>query len=60
MLLLFARLHRRRASLEAKAVCLADDGIAADSAKLVRDLAGGRALCPHRLEALDPLFSPRH
>ena len=39
---------------------LADHGVAADAAQLVGDLAGGRALGPHRLQALDPLFSPGH
>jgi hypothetical protein len=43
-----------------EAVRLADYGIAADPAQLVGDLAGGRAFRPHRLQAIDPFFSPGH
>jgi hypothetical protein len=60
LVLFLAGLDRRRALLEPEAVRLADHGIAADSAKLVRDLAGGGAIVPHLLQALDALFSPRH
>ena len=58
--LLLARLHRRGALLEAQAVRLADHGVAADPAELVGDLAGGGAIVPHLLQALDALFSPGH
>jgi len=56
----FARLHRRGALFEAEAVRLADHRVAADSAKLVGDLAGGGAVVPHLLQALDTLFGPGH
>ena len=59
-LLLLARLDRGGAGLEPEAVRLADHRIAADSAKLVGDLAGGRAVVPHLLQALDAFFSPGH
>src|SRR6185437_1996982 len=58
--LLVARFHRRRALLEAETMGLADDGIAADPAELVGDLARGRAFVPHLLQALDPVFGPGH
>jgi ABC-2 type transport system permease protein len=41
-------------------VGLADDGIAADPAELVGDLARSRPLLPHLLQALDALVSPGH
>src|SRR5438067_33105 len=59
-LLLLARLDRRGALLEPKAVRLADHRVAADSAELVGDLAGCRAIVPHLLQALDALFGPGH
>jgi hypothetical protein len=46
--------------LESQAVSLADDRVAADSAKLVSDLAGGGTFGPHRLQALDALVGPGH
>src|SRR6185295_6279523 len=48
------------ALLEAQAVRLADHRVPADSAKLVGDLAGGGAIVPHLLQALDALFGPGH
>jgi hypothetical protein len=60
MLLLLARLDRRRTLLEAETVRLADHGVAADSAELVGDLACSRAVVPHLLQALDALFGPGH
>ena len=58
--LFLAGLHRGGALLEAEAVRLADNGIAADAAELVGDLAGGGAIVPHLLQALDALVGPRH
>src|SRR5262245_11181195 len=55
-LLLLARLDRRGALLEPKAVRLADHRVAADAAEFVGDLAGGGAFVPHLLQALDALF----
>ena len=52
------RLYRRRARLQAKAMRLADHGIAADTAQFVRDLAGGQAFFPHCLELVDTLVGP--
>jgi hypothetical protein len=56
----FIGLHRRRARFEAKAVRLADHGIAAYAAQLVGDLAGGQALFPHGFQAIDPFVGPGH
>jgi hypothetical protein len=39
---------------------LADYGIAADTAKLFGDLAGGCSAFPHLCELLDPFVSPTH
>ena len=58
--LLLARLDRRGALLEPETVRLADHRVAADSAQFVGDLAGGGAIVPHLLQALDALFGPRH
>ena len=58
--LLFARLHRRRALLEAETMGLSDHCVATNSAKLVGDLARGRAIVPHLFQALDALFGPGH
>src|SRR4051795_12756857 len=60
LFLLFARLHRRWALLETETMRLADHRVSADSAQFVGDLARGRAIVPHLLQALDALFGPRH
>src|SRR5205085_6170470 len=58
--LFLTRFHGRGPLLEAESVSLADDGVAADSAKLVGDLARGRSVGPHLFKALDALIRPRH
>ncbi len=58
--LLLARFDRRRPLLEPEAVSLADHRVAGNAAELVGDLAGGGAIVPHLLQALDALFGPRH
>ncbi len=60
LLLLLARLDRGRTRFEPEAMRLADHRIAADPAELLGDLAGGRPIGPHRLEALDALVGPAH
>ncbi len=57
---LVVRLHRGRARLKPQAMRFADDGIAADTAKLFGDLAGGRTTFPHFRQLFDALFGPAH
>lgn len=57
---LLARLDRRWAGFQAKAMRLANHGVAADTAQFFGDLAGGRAAFPHLRQFLDPLFGPAH
>jgi hypothetical protein len=39
---------------------LANDGIAADPAKIFGDLACGHAFFPHRFQSVDAFIGPRH
>src|SRR5439155_13273811 len=48
------RFNGRWPRLKTEPMCLADHGIAAHSAQLVRDLARGHAFAPQRLQLFDP------
>lgn len=59
-LLRFVRLHRRWPRFQIETMCLADNGIAADSAQVFGDLAGGQAFFPHRFQPVDAFVGPGH
>ena len=59
-LLFLVGFYRGRTGFEPQPVRLADNRVAAHSAKFLGDLAGGAAAFPHLFERCDALVSPAH
>ena len=55
-----AGLNWRRARLKPKAVCLTDNGIAADAAQLFGNLGCCHPFAPHRSQLFDAFIGPGH